>query len=491
MTNFVKPDLPSAVVRFTGDEAASIPPAFNQVVAITGISDWGPLGTQSEGTKLYTSLAKFEEDYGTNMTPARIAVLGAFNGMGVTGGDGAGGVIFHRLAAASAAKASKVINQTGAGSTAALTLTALYPGTRGNALSYVVEDDPVSATRDRLRILLNGAQVESFTYDATDITGLQTIINARPSRYVVASGAVSGVALAASAGTPLTGGDDGASVGAAQFLTAQRSLEYKDFGIFSPAGLTDVAVKNQLAEWQRGMENNMRPIRLVLGGATAETIDQAMAELSANPGLKDPNIVRFAVGDYHDELIDLDLNTAQLAPRIAGVLAARGEMSALTRAKLGGLTPVGAGGATLDELKIGRDAGLTMLRQVSSPDAQLAVSQGVTTFTSKTTKGRPYMFYSEPRIVGLLHRIVRQLVQWGEEVVIGTLGATDATRNLVRAQVLKVLGELESSGLAEPGSSFVTVDKPEDPQLRDAIPYEFGFMPTLTANYVIGNGRIR
>lgn len=488
MTTFVKPDLPSTAVRFTGDAAATVQPGFNSVVATAGVADWGPIGTEAGGTKLYTSMTKFEEDYGTSMTPARIAVLGAFNGMGRNPGDGAGGVVFHRLAASSAAAASKVLNNTA--TTAALTLTALYKGARGNQVSFVVEDDPVSVAKDRLRILLNGATVESFSYVATDIAGLQAAINARPSRYVKASAAVTGTALAATAGTSLTGGLDGTGVSATDFTAMQRALEFKDFSVFSAAGLTDVAVKNQLAEWTRSLENNMRPIRLLLGGATDETVDDAIAELAANPGLKDPNVVRFAVGNYYDDLIDLTLNTAQLAPRVAGALVARGETSALTRARFGGLEPVG-NGATSDELRVGRDAGLTMLRQISSADASLAISQGVTTFTSQSTPGRPFMFYSEPRIVGLLQRIVRQMVQWGDETVIGTLGATDDTRDLVRKEVLKVLGELESSGLAEPGSSGVSVEKPEDPSLRDAIPYDFWFMPTLTANYVIGNGRIR
>lgn len=486
-TLVVKPDLPSSVIRFVGETTVSIPPAFNQIVAIIGSHDFGPLASDPDGTQPHLTLSAWEAVYGTGDTPGRTAVVGAFQA-------GAGGVVFARAATALAAAATLTLNNTTP--VAAIRLTARWKGTAGNQISIVRDDDPIDATKDRLRVLFRGAEVEKYVYTATDIAGLVAAINARPSRYIIADGpgggaVVTGTALAATAGTALATGNDGAVLTATEYLAAQDALEFAEFGALAPAALTDAPVKVQLANWTRTMAEEMRPFRLVLGGALAETVDTAIAELAANPSLRDEHVIRFGVGTWHEDTLNKDLSTAQLAAYVAGLMVARGERSALTRADAPTLHAVGGSGPSTDELKAGRDAGITMLRRVSSPRTELVISEGVTTFISTVLPAKPYIFFSEPRIVGLLDRIVRQMVAWGDEFVIGDLPANDDTRNLVRKEMRKILEDLETSGLSEPGSGFVNVDPPEDPSLRDTIPYDFGFMPTLTAKYLIGNGRIR
>lgn len=487
-TSIVKPLLPSSAVRFTGESTLSIPPTFNQVVAVVGRHNWGPVGMPEDGEPIM-SFAAFEAQYGSADSELRDAVIGAFLGMALTGQRGAGGVIPYRAAGAAVDEASLVVNNTTPA--AALTLTAKQPGTLGNDLSVVIEDDSVDAARDVLRILYRGAEVEKFVYAQADIAALAAAINARPSRWVTADDTITGVALTHTAGTSLAGGNDGGALTAVEYEAATRALEFSDFGIFSPAALTDVAVKVQLASWVKTMAEEMRPVRMIVGGPQDETVDDAIAELVANPALRGPHVIRFAVGTYFDDYLEKNVGTAELAPRLAGVLAARGQLSALTRALLGGLHVVGGTGATTDELVAGRDAGLTMLRRVSNPAADLAVSQGVTTFIDRTADGLPFELFSEPRIVGLLDNTIRRMVQWGDDIVIGDLPVTDDTRNLVRKEVRKILDEYESTGLAKPGTGFVTVEPPDDPSLEDAIPYEFGFVPTRTANFLIGNGRVR
>lgn len=487
MAQIVKPSLPSTVVRFTGDATTRILPSFNQVIAVPVVHDWGPLGADSGGADPVLSFAEFEAKFGTGDTAGRTAVMGAFNGMGLAdqGGGGAGGVIPYRMATAAAAASTVALQNTTPAN--ALTLTALYKGTRGDDLDVIIEDDPVDATKDRLRLLFRGATVESFSYLATDVTALAAAITNRPSQYIVPSAVTSGTAL--THGTfSLAGGNDGLTLSSTEWQAALDALEFAEFGIFAPYDLTDAPVKAQIFSWLQTMGSEMRPVRAVFGGVAGESLDDAIADAAS---LRDPHVIRFGVGTYHDDLVDKDLSTSQLAARIAGVLSARGTKSALTRAPLGGLSLVGSTGPTTDELIAGRDAGVTMLRRVSSAVADLAVSQGVTTFVDQAAEGMPYVLFSEPRIVGLFDNIIREMVQWGDDVVIGSLPVTDDTRGLVRKQVSKILNGLESDGLAELGSSFVTVDPPDDPALADAIPYDFGFVPTRTANYLIGNGRVR
>jgi hypothetical protein len=101
------------------------------------------------------------------------------------------------------------------------------------------------------------------------------------------------------------------------------------------------------------------------GGAAGETIDDAIARSVA---LGDPHVVNFGVGTYHDDLLDKDLSTAQLAPRIAGILAARRDQ-ALTGAEL--------------------SAGCTSsARPASRRRREVAVQRGVT-LRSARTRRRP------------------------------------------------------------------------------------------------------
>lgn len=487
--DIAKPNLPGSVLRWIGEEVLRPQPSFNEVVAVPIVHDWGPLGSEAEGTRLLTSFREFEAYYGNSDTAGRDAVYQAFKGQGVPSGAGAGGVLVHRMATGSAAKAAVTLQNTTPAD--ALTLTAIYAGDRGEEISAIVDDDPVDATRDRLRILFKGAEVERYSYPQTDITQLVQLINNRPSAYVTATQLITGVALSATAGTDLAAGNNGDGIGSAQWLAALDALEWENFGIFAPFNLTDTAVKASIVEWMKNMEEEMRAVRVVFGGAAGEDVAAAISELSSNPTWRDPHLIRFGVGTYHDSLLGKDLSTAQLAPRIAGVLAARGRKSALTRALVGDLSVVGSTGPDSLDLIAGRDAGITMLRRVSHPEADLAVSQGVSTFNSRTTDGRPYDLFSEPRIVGVLDQFQREMVQWGDDVIIGDLTVTDDTRYEVYKEVTKKLDALVEDGLAVPGTTSATVEPPDDPALEDAIPYEFSFKPTRTANFLIGYGRVR
>lgn len=493
-TAVVKPDLPSTLIRWTGTVGQRIAPTSNSIVAIPIVHDWGPMIADAPnsvtgakgGVETYDSLAEWEGVYGTGDSPGRDAVVGAFFGIGTPDGRGAGGVITPRLGGTGLAKGTLARQNTTPAT--ALTLTAKYNGTRANRLSFAFEVDPNVAANDRMRVMFDGVTVETYSYLRTDINALAAAINAR-SRWVTAVANISGVALQSSTGVAMAGGNDGATLVAGDWVAATDALSYKDFGLFAPFNLTDVPTKVQLATWVQTMADNMRPIRAVFGGAAGETLDAAAAELTANAALRNEHIIRFGGGTWHDDLLNKDLSTAQLAGRVAGVLAARGLKSALTGAKMGYLHVVGS--AASDSTIVGdRDLGVTALRRISATDAELGFAQGVTTFISKTTPGKPYEFFSEPRIVGLLDDFLRRMTQWGNDNVIGDLTVTEDTRNTVRKQGRKILDEYEDQGLAQVGTGFFNVPVEDDPSLADAITFTFGFKPARTVNYLIGEGRI-
>lgn len=485
----VKPDLPGTSIQFIGDPTQRVLPGAGSTVMIPVVGNWGPLGSELTDLTPLTSQSEVDAIYGSKDSPLRVATVEAFLGQNTPGAYGAGGVIPYRMATGSAAKATITLNNTAGTPAPAIRLDAIWTGTFGNDLKAVIDDDPITTGSHRLRIQLNGATVETYSYVETDVQSLKDQITNTPSKYVTvnASPFVTGTSL--EAGTfSFAAGNDGASVTSTEWLAALDGLEFAQAGIFAPYDLTDAGIKASILSWIRTLEEEQRPVRGVFGGALAESLSTAITDAAL---MRDPHVIRFGVGSYYDAVLDKTLSTSQLAPRIAGILSARGEKSALTRALLGGLTVVGSAGPSSDDLKLGRDAGVTMARRVSHPDSQLAISQGVTTYIDKTQTAKPYEIWSEPRFIGIFDRLIRDLAAWGDDKIVGDVPVNDDTRREVRLQVGSKLADLERDGLATPGESYVICDDPNDPELADAVPFEFGFRPTRTANYLIGVGKVK
>lgn len=490
----VKPDLPSTSVAIVGESQARVRPGFGSTVMIPAVGNWGPLGATLTDLDPFQSLPEVDAVYGGADSPLRTAAAEAIMGQNTPGAGGAGGVILYRMATGSAAASGRTLQN--ATPAAAVRFVGKYKGTFGDRLGLVIDDDPLVAANDRLRVQLDGATVETYSYLQTDITALAAAVAARPSKYIVRDAAVAiitGVALAQ--GTfPLTAGNDGAAVASADWLTAVAALEFANAGIFAPFDLTDSSVKAALVSWTQQMAANMKPVRSVFGGALGETITDAITDVAL---IRDPHVVRFGVGTYYDATLDKTLSTSQLAPRIAGILAARGRRASLTRALLGGLSVVGSSGPDLDALKSGAAQGITMARRVSHPDSSLAISWGKTTYVSTTNPAMPIDLWSEPRVIGIFDDLIRRIVAWGDDQIVGDVPVNDDTRAAVRKEVGKYLSELVSDGLAFPGKPdgtdrpYVICEDPGDPALADAVPFEFGFKPNRTANFLIGNGRVK
>jgi hypothetical protein len=485
-TTFTKPDLPGTAVSFIGQTILNVPPGFQDTVAIMETADTGPIRTPAQ----FNSLAEFEAVYGRNASPARTAVVQAFAGGALDGQGGAGSVIFSRLAGTAAAVATASFTNTTPA--AALSVSALYPGTAGNAISISVEDDPAqSSTGDLIRVLSNGAEVERYNYAQTDIAGLVASINAL-SRYITATSTITGVALTLT-GTPtlLTGGNDGSTLLTADYVAGLSSLEYQEFGIITYSGIDSTVVAAYVA-WVRTQIEQFRPVVLVIGGAAGENVTTAIARSTAVDTVVKPHVVNVGVGTYTDDLLGLTLSTAGIAARVAGILASRGEGQSLTYADLGSLHVVAGTGGTLSQLRQLRDNGVTSLRRVSGGQADLKISQGVTTFISKTEPTRPYAIFSEPRMVRVMDNFIREMRLWSDENIIGDTTVVDNTRAAVRGYAQKLLDALLDRGIILPGPKpYVRTPIVADVNLADSIPFEFGWMFARTTNFVIGNGLVR
>lgn len=478
-----KPIIPGTRITFSGSEPLRIEPNFAEVVAIPLVHDWGP----DNAPTLVTSFAEFTALFGDSDTAGRTAVAGAFDGEGFEGVGGAGGVIVHRMATAAAAKATRTFNNAATTPVAALTLTAKHKGTRGNDISVSIADDPRVTNNDLLRILFKGTEVERYSYPQLTPTVARDAINLK-SNYVVASAAVDGSSLALTAGTALTGGLSGDTVTSVEWLAALDALEFGQFSVLAPYNLTDAGIIQSLLTFVRAQEEANRPIMAVVGGATNETVATAVARSDV---LNDPHVVNIGAGTYLDSLLGKNLSTAQIAPRIAGVLAARGEEKSLDKAKLARLTVVaGSNAPGVDEIATAINGGVTVLTRASHPLASIEVLRGVTTFKTATDFARPLDVFSDPRMIRVMDFFVREMRQWGDDIVIGNLPVNDDTRAAVRGEGRRRIDELEERNLIITGTGYINVDPPTDPALFDSIPFEFGWLFRHTARYVLGYGKV-
>lgn len=492
MVMVAAPIIPQTRIRFIGETRARVTPSIGETVAVMLTHDWGPLITELAKPEVVADFAAWTDRYGDGATAGRTAVAGAFTGLGLRGAGGAGGVIPLRMGTA-AARAGVTLSNTAGSPVPAIRLEGKWTGTRGNDFSVQIDTDPSDATRDRLRLKYKGAVVETYLYTRADITSLAAAVTARDTgnvRVAASPTIVSGTGLALTAGTSLAGGTNGNALISADYLAALLALEFQPFSLLAAANLTDGATQAAVLAWVQAQEAANRPVVWVVGGLAGETVDTAITRSTA---LADPHVVNFGVGTYHDDLLNEDVSTAQLAPRIAGVLAARGQTKALTGAELGGLHIVGTTGASIADAETAIQRGVTVVIRTDSDEADLRIAKGLSTFTSDVDTARPRQIFSEPRFIRIMDIFIRTLKRYGDREIVGGVPVNQDSRDAVTAEGKRLINELLRLGLI----LTVAQGADADPFFRmpvtvnDTMPFEFGWQFAYTANFLLGEGRVR
>jgi hypothetical protein len=487
---FVKPVLPGSAITFVGQAIQRVAPSFADVVALPVTHTWGPVNEPT----LLERFSDWEEIFGPDESEGRRAVLQAFAGSNLPGRGGAGGVYVSRLAGSGVAKSAIALTNTKSAEVA-LKLKAVYNGTAGNQISVEVEHDPNTAGNDLLIVFFRGIERESYSYLATNIKELGEQIEKLSALLDVEGSVITGTGLTQISTTALTGGNDGLTLTGTQYTNFLNSMSFRPFSLIAYDG-TESAIILQFNAWQKEQAAAFRPVMFFCGGATGDTVSAAATRASE---LADPHAVTLGVGEYFDDLLQRTLSTAELAPRLAGICAARGQKASLTFADLGGLHAVGSTAPSESQLAVLMEKGVTAIRQTEDPETDLIISKGVTTFTSKTTEGKPYEVFSDPRLVRVMDLFIRRMKLWGDENIIGDTTVTDDSRASVRAQGNKELEKLKDEGLILPEDKtadppvpapFIATPSPEV-GLLDAIPFNFGWQFARTANYIIGNGVVK
>jgi hypothetical protein len=470
-----RPPLPGAYFNWINQIAQAVQPGPGTVVAIPFTHDWGPF---KEVVRV-SSFGDFQAVYGSaDDTDGYRAVKQAFIGEGLPGRGGAGEVVAVRWGGSAAAKSTHNFNNTTPAS--AITLTAKYEGTKGNDLKVTTQNHAADAAKNELLLFDGTTLLEKYVYTDTNITDLAAQIN-ELSDWVDATMHITGVALATVSGTALTGGNDGTTLIGSDWTDIEDLLAVEDFDVFAPYNLTDDTIMTAAATWIGDLNDAGRRCFAVFGGDVDETITDA---LTRSGELANPNIINVGVGTLTDNTlgsggVPLDLSTAMIAPRIAGILAARSEYKSLTSARLAGVD-IKSGPDVADQ-QSAFDGGVLVFTRDSVAAAPVHVLAGVTTWTSTdaaTDPTKPYLIYRQPKYVATMHGIEKDLTEWAEENSIGSGSIDDDKRAAIVAEVTSNLAQRAALGAVQEGF-IVQIDQdppptPDDEFIALAISVKFG-----------------
>lgn len=431
--------------RFITTQAQQSAPSTGSTVCIPVFDDWGPIGVPT----LIRSLSDYGNQFtapdpgSSNWSRGWLAIYNAFKGEAADE-TGAGGVYAYRIAGASAAAATTTLV---AASVTVLTLTAKYKGTKGNLLKReVVANATNPSTQIDVNIFLGNQKVESYGgYGDADIARLQADINKR-SAYFIASGA-GAVRPDASAAAAATGGDSGSTVLNSDWTTFMQNVEPFSFG-YVATDTEDTAIITLLDTWVADLNGREKSKRFfaVHGGMLNETYSTAAIRSAA---ADNENIINLGVGSYRDTLLNVVFSTAQLAPRLAGIAAYRGDKSSLTFAQLDDLEIVV--GPNESDIAQSLDGGVVVLTQ--GLNRTVRVEKGVTTYTNTQDASKPFETYSVVKYVTTMQDFERENREANENgTIIGRLTVNRDTRDELVTQAQKRLDARIERKSVQPGA---------------------------------------
>lgn len=464
-----RPARPGAYFNF---EAQTPPPALVNTVGIVALAfthNWGPANQLIECNS-FSDFLKYFGDGGASANPPVFtdgykALLQAFQGEGLPGRGGAGQVKAYRMVGTSGAASAVTLQNTAPA--AAITLTARYPGTYGNNITVsVVPNARNPATQMDLNVYVQGFLTETWTFANADITGLAAQINnpTTGSKWVVASGVTSGTALAAVATpVPLTAGDDGATLTGTDYTNMMSVVGTARFGSFAVADIAGTAtwtdstgssVLTSILQWQAVQNQNGKRFFTIIGGSAADTATSAEARSAL---ANDFNVINIGIGSFTDAVLGA-LDTSQLAPRLAGIIAARTERQGLSFARLAGLSMVT--GANDADILASLSAGFMTISRDSNALSPLRFEKGLTTFTSQNDAAHPLWAYTNPKFVLTMQALENDLTEWAESNVVGQLPVDDNSVQFVLGNLKAALKQREADQVVQPGWTAVRNPQP-------------------------------
>jgi hypothetical protein len=406
-----------------------------------------------------------------------------FKGEGIEDTGGASKVLVYRIGAAAAAKATRAIQNTTPAT--ALTLSAKYEGTLGNGLKAQVVDNAANpGTHNDLIISDASGELERYVHAQTDINALAADINAR-SAWVTAVANISGVALGLDgSAVALSGGNDGSTLVAGDWTIVRTAFETQRFSVFVPYDLTDQSLHAAFKTWVQGQNNAGKRFLLVLGARDA-TMANALTDADT---FDDPDVALFGGGTVTDSTIidpstnqPVSLSPSLFAPRVAGIIAARGEVSSISFARLKDVTVVA--GPTATEVQNAIDGGVVTFDQDSDQEAPVRLETGVTTYQSNTAV-KPKSVFGQIKFVRTQHGIEIDFQDYQQKNVIGKLPVNNDTRETLVGKMAEIIQRRVDATVVQDSATVEIDQDPPPSDDQDFVQVKYGVKFTRSTEKV-------
>ncbi len=478
-SKFNRPKRPGSYARFIAKQQERVVPTTAETLVVPFIHNWGPY----KQVVALNSYADFISVFGDLDGPGKVAVQQAFRGEDVPGYGGAGTVLAYRFGGSAALQADVDLSNTTPA--VALTLKAKYQGTRGNGLAVTIQTNSADGTKKDVIIKDGALELERFTHLATDVAGLVAKINddTLGSDWVEGVSVVTGVALANVANVSFTGGNDGATTVTGDWTDMLAAIEPERFAVFAPGDLTDSDVLTAVRQWANDLNEppdvttgKSKRFLTVVGGDADDDISAALARTEDDLGYS-PYFVNLGVGTYVDEALG-ELTTAQLAPRVGGILVNRGETESVTLARLRGLS-FGTGAPTNADCLAALEGGVTVIGRDSHTLSPLRLEKGVTAYIDNTAE-KPYRIWSVPKFLMTMGGFETEVNELFAFNVVGKLPASaQSTREYVLGEARRIVAERVVSGsISALPAPVVEIDNDPPPEPTDeyvGLYYEWTF----------------
>lgn len=322
-----------------------------------------------------------------------------------------------------------------------LTATAKYGGTRGNAISIVIQENIDDDQLFDVTTLLAGSEVNTQT--VANIAGLTG------NDYVVFTGTG---ALTETAGAPLVSGTDG-SVTNQDHIDYLSALELQDFHTVAYTG-TDSTLKGVYAAFVRRMrEDEGKKVQLVIEN--------------------DPTTDYEGVISVRNGVILTDgstLTAAQAAAWVAAATAAAQVNESLTYSAYDGGVDA-APRLTNSQIIAALQAGEFVF---APSQGRAVVEQDINTLTSFTPdKGRAF---SKNRVIRVLDSLANDVKRIFETFYIGKVGNDADGRALLKGEVVSYLTSLEGIGAIQNFDSQTDITVAQGADV-DAVVIELSIQP--------------
>lgn len=283
---------PGLYINFQNVAAQSVGVGTRGIVGILSEADWGPANLAETFASWDEAVAMFTA---TENATSRLANLVRMAFLG-----GAQTVKAVRVMKSSnAVKALNTLVDTTGSPVNVITITAKYFGLYGNKITYDVLDDPIDATKTRIRIFVDGVLVHSVTSTTNHgssgfIDNFITLFTALASPWVVVAKLATGnndLADVASS-TALATGANGDTVTTTEYTAALALFDNNKIHILTSDTVVS-GIRTVIKSWAEAKRAEGYAVMAVIGSALGDSVATSIAAAQA---LNSPAMVYVSPG---------------------------------------------------------------------------------------------------------------------------------------------------------------------------------------------------